>query len=33
MSAYIYYYNYPRLQCRLSVMTPMENHERYAKAA
>lgn len=33
ISNYIYFYNYHRLQRRLSVMTPMEFHEQYAKAA
>ena len=33
ISDYINYYNYRRLQRRLSVMTPMEFHEQYAKAA
>lgn len=33
ISEYIYYYNYQRLQRRLSVMTPMEFHELYTKAA
>ncbi|WP_371364442.1 IS3 family transposase [Sporomusa rhizae] len=30
---YLYFYNYQRLQRRLSVMSPMEFHEHYAKAA
>ena len=30
---YIYYYNKQRLQRRLSIMSPMEFHEQYAKAA
>lgn len=30
---YIYYYNYQRLQRNLSVMTPIEFLEQYAKAA
>lgn len=30
---YIYFYNYQRLQRRLSVMSPMEFHDQYAKAA
>jgi len=33
ISDYIIYYNYHRLQRRLSVMTPMEFHEQYAKVA
>ncbi|WP_329493117.1 IS3 family transposase [Caproiciproducens sp. CPB-2] len=33
ISEYIYFYNYRRLQRRLSVMTPMEFHAQYAKAA
>ncbi|WP_371374888.1 IS3 family transposase [Sporomusa aerivorans] len=33
ISDYIYYYNYQRLQRRLSVMTPMEFHQQYAKDA
>lgn len=33
ISDYIIYYNYQRLQRRLHVMTPMEFHEQYAKAA
>jgi transposase InsO family protein len=33
ISDYIYFYNYQRLQRRLSVMTPMEFHEQYAKKA
>lgn len=33
ISDYIYFYNYRRLQRRLSVMTPMEFHEQYAKVA
>jgi putative transposase len=33
ISDYIYFYNYQRLQRHLSVMTPMEFHERYVKAA
>ena len=33
ISDYIYFYNYKRLQRRLSVMTPMEFHDQYAKAA
>lgn len=33
ISNYIYFYNYRRLQRRLSVMTPMEFHEQYVKAA
>lgn len=33
VSGYISYYNNRRLQRRLSIMTPMEFHEQYAKAA
>lgn len=33
ISDYIYFYNHQRLQRRLSVMAPMEFHERYLKAA
>ena len=33
ISSYIFYYNNRRLQRRLSVMTPMEFHEQYAKVA
>jgi transposase InsO family protein len=33
ISDYIYFYNYQRLQRNLSVMTPMEFHEQYIKAA
>lgn len=33
ISDYIYFYNHWRLQRRLSVMTPMEFHKQYAKAA
>lgn len=33
ISDYIYFYNYKRLQRRLSVMTPIEFHGQYAKAA
>jgi len=33
ISEYIYYYNYQRFQRRLSIMTPMEFHNRYAIAA
>jgi transposase InsO family protein len=33
ISDYIYFYNYQRFQRRLSIMTPMEFHEHYAKAA
>jgi transposase InsO family protein len=33
ISEYIYFYNYRRLQRRLSVLTPMEFHAQFAKAA
>jgi len=33
ISDYIYFYNYLRFQRRLSIMTPMEFHQQYAKAA
>jgi transposase InsO family protein len=33
ISDYIYFYNYQRFQRRLAVMTPMEYHEQYVKAA
>jgi len=33
ISEYLYFYNYRRLQRRLSVMTPMEFHAQYVKAA
>ena len=33
ISDYIYFYNYQRLQRRLSIMTPMEFHKLYVKAA
>jgi len=33
ISDYIFYYNYRRLQRRLYIMTPMEFHKQYVKAA